>query len=139
MKTLFLISTLLFLIVSGFAQTTATGTVFDYDTSTKIWLEPNDNLAGNKKGILVIQIRNKDVYQSKSGQYYIFVNKPDGIDPLLATSQSRYYLGWVAQLKGYENMTVFTNSTKNAYWYFQVGSNNQLRKIYLPTNVFKTQ
>jgi len=123
-------------LASGICYGQITNTVFDLDTSTKIYIDPL-NHGNGLYGTLITEVAKRNVHKTASGQYYIEVPQPVGIDPNLSTASKRFYLGWLYQAKGYENRSVFTNSTKSSFWYFQLSTKNQLTKIYLPNSIMK--
>ena len=110
MKNLLLI-TLLFL---GFiAQTQTLPLALRMDLTTKIFFEPKTYLAGGKVGTLDISVRNFDVYQTATGQYYI--NYKDA-----CLVWRKKYLGIAFGEHIYEGNTVFFSTDTTKAWIWQL-------------------
>lgn len=120
---------LLFLLVAtaGITQTTTIPLALRMDIVTWVKLEPKDYLAEGKVGTLNVVVRNFDVYQTASGQYYVnYTNS--------RLTQSRKYLGYKhGGAQEYEGNTVFFNSDTTLAWIWTVDRYGQIFKMQLPT------
>jgi hypothetical protein len=92
------------------------------------WLSyvPKDYLAGSKVGTLEIKVRNYDVYQTGSGQFYIeFTNSK--------LTTSRKYLGYTYGLNmKYEGNTIFLSKDTTEAWIWTVDRYGQIYKMDMP-------
>lgn len=97
------------------------------------WLNfvPKDYLAGGKVGTLEIKVRNYDVFQTASGQYYIeYTNS--------RLTKSRKYLGYkFGGIQEYQGNTIFYSKDTTQSWIWTVDRYGQLFKMDLPINITK--
>lgn len=118
----------LFLLVAtaGITQTTTIPLALRMDLVTWITLEPKDYLAQGKVGTLNVVVRNFDVYQTASGQYYVnYTNS--------RLTQNRKYLGYKhGGTQEYEGNTIFFNEDTTHAWIWTVDRYGQIFKMELP-------
>jgi len=101
------------------------------DLITWVKFQPKDYLAGGKVGTLEIKVRNYDVYQTASGQYYIeFTNS--------RLTTSRKYLGYKhGGIQEYEGNTIFLSKDTVQAWIWTVDRYGQIYKMDLPDWLLK--
>lgn len=101
------------------------------DLVTWVKLEPKSYLADGKIGTLEIKVRNYDVYQTASGQYYIeYTNS--------RLTKSRKYLGYrIGGVQEYQGNTIFYSKDTTQSWIWTVDRYGQLFKMDFPINITK--
>lgn len=114
-----------------FSQITTIPLALRMDLVTWVKLEPKDYLAGGKVGTLEIKVRNYDVFQTASGQYYIeYTNS--------RLTKSRKYLGYkFGGIQEYQGNTIFYSKDTTQSWIWTVDRYGQLFKMDLPINITK--
>lgn len=115
------------------AQNTTVPLAFRMDLVTWVKLEPKDYLAGGKVGTLTVKVRNFDVYQTESGQYYVNYINSRG-------TTSRKYLGYkFGGTQEYEGNTIFFSADTAKCWIWTVDRYGQVFKMDLPDYFAATQ
>ena len=72
-----------------------------------------DSVKGARIGSIDIVVKSYDVYQTKSGQYYIYYKNA-------RLTEHRKYLGYKSPYLEYEGNTVFTNSDSTKVWFWSL-------------------
>jgi hypothetical protein len=116
----------IFAAIGIFANAQTVPLALRMDLVTWVKLEPKSYLAGGKIGTLNVEVRNYDVYQTGSGQYYInFTNS--------RLTTSRKYLGYkIEGTQEYQGNTIFFSVDTTKSWIWTVDRYGQIFKMDLP-------